>query len=77
MNSSQIARYLVWSTDTLDVTDPFQRIWYLRQVLLHGRAADIHALDIAEIAQHLDALQLPPAIDQLWRKFLEARNATI
>lgn len=36
-------RYIVWSTDTLDLSDLFQRTWCLRQVLLHGREQDIRA----------------------------------
>ena len=30
-------RYIVWSTDRLDLTDPFQRKWYIRQVIEHGK----------------------------------------
>jgi hypothetical protein len=62
--------YIVWSTDRLDLADPFQRRWYLRQVLTHGRASDIAELDLAEVARELDALALPADIDRLWRRFL-------
>ncbi len=34
-------RRIVWSTDTLDLSDPFQPTWYLRHALLHGREQDI------------------------------------
>src|SRR3989304_5855063 len=34
-------RYIVWSTDTIDLRDPFQKSWLLRQTLMHGRAEDI------------------------------------
>jgi hypothetical protein len=35
--------YIVWSTDRVDLSDPFQRRWYLQQVLTHGRLEDISA----------------------------------
>lgn len=73
MNAAHFPRHILWSTDTLDLTDPFQRAWYLRQVLMHGRAEDIRSLD--EIARRLDELDLPPALDDLWRRFLEMRRA--
>lgn len=64
-------RHIVWSTDRLDLGDPFQRRWYLRQVLMYGRAADVARLDLAEVAADLDALNLPAELDRLWRRFLE------
>ncbi len=63
--------HIVWSTDRLDLTDPFQRRWYLRQVLMHGGATDIAALDFAEVARELDELHLPTDVDHLWRVFLK------
>ena len=67
-------RHIVWSTDTLDLDDPFQRRWYLRQVLLHGRAEDVRALDLAELARSLEDLNLPQHVESLWRAFLERRG---
>ena len=66
-----VPRYIVWSTDTIDLTDPFQRQWYIRQVLLHGRAEDVRTLDLDEVAGLLSDLRLPPHIDRLWRTYLE------
>lgn len=68
-------RYIVWSTDTLNLDDPFQRRWYVRQVLLHGRAQDIRTLNLDEVASLLDDLRLPPHLHSLWQSFLEARRA--
>jgi hypothetical protein len=65
--------HIVWSTDSLDLADPFQRQWYIQQVLLHGRAQDIRRLDLEEVASLLDDLNLPPHIYRLWKAFLEAR----
>jgi len=33
-------RHIVWNTIEVELEDPFQRHWYIRQVLLHGRAED-------------------------------------
>jgi hypothetical protein len=57
------------------MTDPFQRKWYIRQVLLHGRAKDVGKLRLDEVASLLDELTLPPHIHRLWKQFLEARHA--
>ncbi len=70
---TQPRRHIAWSTDKVDPADPFQRKWYLRQVLLHGRAEDIRTLDMEEIAGLLDELDLPTDIYQLWKTFLEWR----
>jgi hypothetical protein len=68
-------RHIVWSTDQLDLSDPFQCRWYLRQVLLHGRAEDIRQLDLSEVERELDDLQLPDHLTRLWKRFLEQRVA--
>jgi hypothetical protein len=72
--SAQIPRYIVWSTDHVDTSDPFQRRWLLRQTLLHGRAQDIRRLDFDEVRRELDTLDLPPHIDSLWRTYLNQPN---
>jgi hypothetical protein len=64
-------RHIVWSADRVDLADPFQRRWYIRQVLLHGRAQDVRALNLDEVAVCLDDLNLPPDLDRLWRTFLK------
>jgi len=66
-------RHIVWSTDAVDLSDPFQRRWYIRQVLMHGRSEDIRTLHLREVAEMLDDLNLPPDVYQLWRTFLETR----
>ncbi|MHB8779331.1 MAG: hypothetical protein ACYC6R_16470 [Anaerolineales bacterium] len=68
-------RHLVWSTDTINLRDPFQKRWLLRQTLTHGRAEDIHALDLVDIKRELDQLGLPNEIESLWRRYLEHSNA--
>lgn len=68
-------RHLVWSTDTVDLSDPFQKRWLLRQTLMHGRAEDVGALAIAEIREELDRLELPEELNSLWRRYLEYLDA--
>jgi hypothetical protein len=69
------ARHIVWSTDQIDLSDAFQRRWYLRQVLTHGRAEDIGRLDLAEVERELEALDLPEDLARLWQRFLSQRAA--
>ena len=64
-------RHLVWSTDTIDLSDPFQKRWLLRQTLMHGRAEDIHALELEDIRRELDQLDLPEETKSLWQRYLE------
>ena len=67
--------HVAWSTDEIDLSDPFQRKWYIRQVLLHGRSEDVRTLDPEEVAQMLDELDLPPPIFSLWSKFLRGKDS--
>lgn len=67
-------RHIVWSTDTVDLSDPFQRRWYIRQVLLYGRAEDIRTLNLNEVEAWLDDLGLPSHLHSLWKMFLEQRH---
>jgi hypothetical protein len=67
-------RHLVWSTDHLDLTDPFQRRWFLQQTLTHGKAEDIRRLNIEDVSNEIDQLKLPKDIERLWRDFLKSRN---
>jgi hypothetical protein len=74
MNRITPPPHIVWSTDTVDLADPFQRKWYIRQVLTYGLAKDIGALDLDEVASLLDDLRLPPHLHDLWKRFLEWRG---
>jgi hypothetical protein len=67
--------YIVWSKDQIDLSDPFQRRWYIQQVLTHGRMEDVRALDLDEIESVLDELIMPEDVRSLWQHFLEFRHA--
>ena len=69
------ARHIVWSKDQVDLSDPFQRRWYLRQVLMHGRAENIRQLDLAEVERELPGLHLPDHLARLWARFFDSRAA--
>jgi hypothetical protein len=73
--NTNLPRHLVWSTDTLDLRDPFQKRWLLRQTLMHGRAEDIARLDLGEIEKELNDLNLPHEIETLWRRYFEYLHA--
>jgi hypothetical protein len=70
-------RYIVWSTDHINLENPFQRRWLLRQILTYGRSEDIARLDFDEIEGELDRLHLPADIDSLWRTYLEHRHGQV
>ena len=69
--ASNLPRHIVWSTDKLDLRDPFQKRWLLRQTLMHGMAQDIRVLELGDIRKNLDQLDLPKEVDSLWRRYLE------
>lgn len=67
-------RYIVWSKSEIDLADPFQRQWYIKQVLTHGRSEDVAELDWDEIRILLNTLHLPPAVKALWEKYFDAQG---
>lgn len=60
--------YIVWSKRELGLSDPWQRRWYIRQVLLHGRSEDVAELDGGEIHRLLPELDLPAEVRSLWER---------
>ena len=65
----QPKRYIVWSKNDIDLTDPWQRKWYIQQVLTHGRAEDVAELDWEEIERLLPELNLPKEVRCLWEDY--------
>ena len=64
------------TADRVDLADPFQRKWYIRQIIEHGKAEDVAELDLDKVARLLEELNLPPHLHSLWPRFLEPRHAT-
>jgi hypothetical protein len=71
----KLPRHIVWSTDQVDLDDPFQRRWWLQQVLINGLTEDIQHLDFDEIARELDQLKLPEDIRRLWQAYFKSANS--
>jgi hypothetical protein len=75
MNTNPLPRHIIWSTHRLHLSDPFQRRRSLHQVLLHGRAQDVRALNFQEFSKEIDNLDLPDDLHRLWKQALEALGA--
>ncbi len=58
--------HIVRSKRSLDLSEPWQRLWYLNQVLLHGRSEDLATLDWEEVRRASPELVLPPEVRRLW-----------
>jgi len=67
-------RHIVWSKRELDLSDPWQRRWYIKQVLVHGRAEDVAGLDWEEVRRLLPELDLPSEIRRLWEGYFRAHS---
>lgn len=65
----KVKRHIVWSKRELDLADPWQRRWWVQQVLLHGRAEDVATLNWEEVRQLLPQLELPTEVRQLWEAY--------
>jgi lysyl-tRNA synthetase class II len=63
-------RYIVWSKSEIDLSDPWQRKWYISQVLTHGRAEDVAELDWEEVKSILKEIILPASVRRLWEDYL-------
>ena len=67
-------RYIVWSKENIDLENPFQKKWYVQQVLTHGRTEDIAALDWSELKKLLPELQLPIHVRRLWEDYFASER---
>ena len=68
-------RYIVWSTDKeIDLNNPWQKKWYIKQVLMYGRAEDIAELDWEEVKKLLPELDLPEHIKSLWEHYFASKK---
>jgi len=68
----KVPRHIVWSKRELDLSDPWQRRWYIQQVLTHGRAEDVAGLDWEEVHRLLPELDLPSEVRRLWEEYFHA-----
>lgn len=70
----QPKRYIVWSKKEIDLKDEWQKKWYIKQVLTHGKAEDVAGLDWEKIKILLPRLDLPPNISRMWERYFNAKK---
>jgi hypothetical protein len=70
----QPKKHLVWSKENINLEDPFQKKWYIQQVLLYGRMEDIQSLDLSEVEKFLPELSLPEEVRRFWEKYFYAQR---
>jgi hypothetical protein len=69
----------VWSFDRaecLDLSEPENRQWWIKQVLMNGRMEEILSLDFEEVEKVLPELYLPRPIKKLWSDYFAKRRAS-
>lgn len=67
-------RYIVWSKNRIDLTDTWQKKWYIQQVLSYGRAEDVAKLNWEEIKIFLHEINLPQDVKRLWEGYFYAKS---
>jgi hypothetical protein len=75
----KIPRHIVWSFDNaenLDLSDPENKQWWIKQVLINGRMEDIRSLDLNEVERILPELYLPKPIKKLWSDYFAKRRTS-
>jgi|SoiMetStandDraft_5_1073268.scaffolds.fasta_scaffold122085_2 hypothetical protein len=75
----KIPKHIVWSFDrveSLDLNQPENRQWWIKQVLMNGRMEDIRSLDFEEVEKLLPDLYLPRPIKKLWSDYFAKRRAS-
>lgn len=73
----KIPRHIVWSFDkaeNLDLSEPENKKWWIKQVLMNGRMEDIQSLDLDEVEKILPELYLPRPIRKLWSDYFAKRK---
>jgi hypothetical protein len=75
----KIPRHIVWSFDKaekLDLSEPENKKWWIKQVLMNGRMDDIQSLDLDEVERILPELYLPRPISKLWSDYFAKRRSS-
>ena len=75
----KIPKHIVWSfnrVESLDLDQPENRQWWIKQVLMNGRMEDIRSLDFEEVEKLLPDLYLPRPIKKLWSDYFAKRRAS-
>ncbi len=65
--------YIIWSTNReIDLDNPIQKKFYVKNVLMYGLAEDISKLDFDYVKNILPELDLPKEIKSLWENYFNA-----
>jgi hypothetical protein len=75
----KIPRHIVWSTaraEKIDLDEPENKRWWIKQVLMNGRMEDILALNLDEVEKILPELYLPRPIKKLWSDYFAKRRSS-
>jgi len=68
-------KYIVWSVDRpLDLSNPWIKKWFIKQVLTKGRAEDVAQLDWEEVKRLLSEIDLPKNIKSLWEDYFDSQR---
>lgn len=67
-------RYIVWSKRSIDLNDPFQKKWFIKQVLTYGRSEDIANLAWKEVNDLLPEIELPKYVRKLWEDYFASKR---
>lgn len=73
----RVDKHIYWSTDRsieVDLDDPDQKKWWIKQVLSNGTMADVRELDLQDIAACIDQIHLPKPIRALWKYYFDTRD---
>jgi hypothetical protein len=75
----KIPRHIVWSIDkaeNIDLSDPENRRWWIKQVLMNGRMEHIRGLELDEVEKIPPGLYLPRPIKILWSDYFAKRRSS-
>lgn len=65
--------YIIWSTNReIDLDNPIQKKFYIKNILMYGLAEDISKLDFDYVEKVLPELDLPKEIRSLWENYFNA-----
>ena len=73
----RVPKHIYWSASKpveVDLTDPAQKKWWIKQVLTNGTMEDVCTLDPEDIRECLPHLQLPRPVRALWSDYFAERS---
>ena len=77
MKTIRLPKHIYWSAEgaaEVDLDDPAQKRWWIRQVLTNGTIRDIRALDLRDIEDCLFHAHLPRPVRTLWSDYFAGKR---